>query len=120
MQRCLTGLGLGCVAGRPHPKPHLAGYQSEKRMKSMAYTVEQLAPGSYDVLLGGALIAALVRVVDSQGLSDQWQIDLLEEDPSVDRPTPFTSQNHTFHSRLAALDWLGIRPAAEGASEASR
>lgn len=73
-------------------------------MKPMTYTVEQLAPGSYDVLLDGALVAALVRVVDRQGLSDQWQMDLLEEDPSVDLPTPFTSQNHTFHSRLAALE----------------
>ena len=86
----------------------------------MTYTVEQLAPGSYDVLLDGALTAALVRVVEREGLSDQWQIDLLEEDPSADRPTPFTAQSHTFHSRLAALEWLDIRPVAEGANEANR
>ena len=75
----------------------------------MTYTVEQLALGSYDVLLDGSPVAALVRVIERQGLSDQWQIDLLEETSPADRPTPFTAQSHTFQSRLAALKWLGIR-----------
>ena len=74
----------------------------------MTYTVEQLAPGSYDVLLDGGLIAALVRIVEREGLSDQWQIDLLEEALPADWPAPFTAQSHTFRSRLAALEWLGI------------
>ena len=75
----------------------------------MTYIVEQLAPGSYDVLLDGVLVAALVRVVERRGRSDQWQIDLLEEALPSDRPPPFIAQTHTFHSRLAALEWLGIR-----------
>ena len=81
----------------------------------MTYTIERLAPGSYDVLLDGDLVAALVRVVEREGLSDQWQIDLLEEAPPADRPTPFVDQSHTFGSRLAALEWLGIPETGGGA-----
>lgn len=86
----------------------------------MTYIVERLAGGSYDVLLNGDPVAALVRVVERKGLSDRWQIDLLEEVSSADRPTPFMAQSHTFQSRLAALEWLGICPASETAAEASR
>ena len=75
----------------------------------MTYTVEQLAPGSYDVLLDGIAIAALVRVVSGNKPSDTWQIELLDEMPETERPAPFTSQWHTFKSRSAALEWLGIR-----------
>lgn len=71
-----------------------------------AYSVEQLAPGSYDVLLNGTLVAALVRGID--GLGDGWRVDLLDEAPSSDRPPPFTGPSHTFRSLPAALDWLGI------------
>jgi hypothetical protein len=74
----------------------------------MTYTVEQLAPGSYDVLLNGIMIAALVRSVHRNGPSDTWQIELLDEMPPAERPAPFTSQWHTFKSRPAALEWLGI------------
>ena len=69
----------------------------------MTYTVERLAPGSYDVLLDGVVIAALVRVVSGTEPSDAWQIELLDEVPQADRPAPFTSQGHTFRSRAAAL-----------------
>lgn len=71
------------------------------------YSVEQLAPGSYDVLLDGTLVAALVRGTD--GLGDGWRVDLLDETPATDRPLPFTGPSHTFRSLSAALDWLGIR-----------
>jgi hypothetical protein len=74
----------------------------------MAYTVQQLAPGSYDVLLDGVVIAALVRVVSHTGPSDMWQTELLDEMPPAERPAPFTSQWHTFKSCQAALEWLGI------------
>ena len=72
----------------------------------MTYTVEQLAPGSYDVLLDGRLVAALVQGIDGQGAG--WRIDLLDEMPLSERPLPFTGQIHTFPSQSAALDWLGI------------
>lgn len=74
----------------------------------MTYSVEQLAPGSYDVLLDGVVMAALVRSVDRGGSSDMWQIKLLDEMPAAQRPAPFTSQWRTFESRPAALEWLGI------------
>lgn len=70
------------------------------------YTVEQLAPGSYDVLLDGTLAAALVHGID--GLDDGWRIDLLDKKPFSDRPPPFTGQSHTFRSLQSTLDWLGI------------
>ncbi|MCJ2124772.1 hypothetical protein [Methylobacterium sp. J-077] len=75
----------------------------------MTYTVEQLAPGSYDVLLDGVVIAGLVRSVRRSGPSDTWQVELLDETPAVERPAPFAAQRHVFESRPAALEWLGIR-----------
>jgi hypothetical protein len=77
-------------------------------VEAMAYTVEQLAPGSYDVLLDGGLIASLVRNVHRNGPADTWSVELLDEMPEVERPAPFTSQRHIFESRPAALEWLGI------------
>lgn len=85
----------------------------------MAYIVEQLAPGSYDVLLDGIVIATLVWVVSHSGPSDTCQVELLDEMPATERPAPFTSQRHVFKSRLAALEWLGIWPLPEGATDAS-
>ncbi|MCJ2021296.1 hypothetical protein MKK84_28420 [Methylobacterium sp. E-065] len=77
----------------------------------MTYTVEQLAPGSYDVLLDGVVIAALVRVVSRTGPSNTWQVELLNELPATERPVPFTSQWRTFESRPAALEWLSVEEA---------
>ncbi|MCJ2093103.1 hypothetical protein MKK67_11425 [Methylobacterium sp. J-072] len=74
----------------------------------MTYTVEQLALGSYDVLLDGALIASLVRNVHRDGPTDTWVVELLDEVPAIKRPEPFTNQRHIFKSRPAALEWLGI------------
>ena len=77
----------------------------------MTYTIQQLAPGSYDVLLDGVVVAALVRVVSRSGPSDMWQIELLNEMPAAERPAPFTSQWRTFESQAAALEWLDINEA---------
>jgi hypothetical protein len=74
----------------------------------MIYTIEQLAPGSYDVLLDGALVASLVREVDRSGTVHEWLVDLLDDTPPAVRPAPVTAQQHTIGSRGAALDWLGI------------
>ena len=77
----------------------------------MTYTVQQLAPGSYDILLNGALVASLVREV---GLSDAvwgWLVELLEETSPAERPAPFTAQQHAFRTRTEALEWLGIQEA---------
>lgn len=74
----------------------------------MTYTVDQLAPGSYDVLLDGRIVAALVRGMDRGSLEDEWQIDLLDETTPLERPAPFTAQSHAFGSYPAALEWLGV------------
>ena len=45
----------------------------------MTYTIKQLAPGSYDVLLDGALVASLVREVDRSEAVRGWSVELLDE-----------------------------------------
>ena len=77
--------------------------------RPMTYTVEQLAPGSYDVLLDGVVIAGLVRSVHRSGPGSDWQLELLDEMPAAERPEPFSAQRHVFKSRPAALAWLGVR-----------
>jgi hypothetical protein len=77
-------------------------------MTAMTYTVEQLAPGSYDVLLDGSLVASLVRNVHRDGPADTWVVELLDEMPAIKRPAPFVNQRPIFKSRPAALEWLGI------------
>ena len=71
----------------------------------MAYKLSRLAPGSYDVLLHGVIIASLVR----SGPSDntRWTVELLADDPSWKRPAPFTEPEHTFGSLEEAQKWLG-------------
>lgn len=83
----------------------------------MTYTVEQLAAGSYDVLLDGRLVASLTREVDRSNVTREWLVDLLDEMPPAERPAPFTAQQHTFGSRAAALEWLGIRSEGESADD---
>ncbi len=71
----------------------------------MAYKLLRLAPGSYDVLLKGAVIASLVR----SGTSDEatWTAELLTDLPPWKRPAPFTETEHTFGSLEEAQRWLG-------------
>lgn len=73
-----------------------------------AYSVERLAPDSYDVLLDGALVASLVRDTDGSGATREWLLDLLDEASTAARPALVIAQQHTFASRAAALAWLGI------------
>lgn len=77
----------------------------------MTYTIQQFAPGSYDVLLHGSHVAALVREVDRGDVVREWLVELLDETPSAERPAPFTAQQHAFATRTAALEWLGIQEA---------
>ncbi|MCJ2020743.1 hypothetical protein MKK84_25500 [Methylobacterium sp. E-065] len=86
----------------------------------MTYTVQQLAAGSYDVLVDGALVAALAREVDRSGVTREWLVELLDETPPAERPAPFTAQSHAFETRAAALAWLGISGVSEGDEEPPR
>jgi hypothetical protein len=45
----------------------------------MGYTLERLAPGSYDVVLDGDVVASLVR--SGQTSDPTWTAELLEEWP---------------------------------------
>lgn len=74
----------------------------------MTYTIRQLAPGSYDILLDGAPVASLVREVSYSDAVRGWLIELLKEASPAERPAPFTDQQHAFDTRAAALEWLGI------------
>jgi hypothetical protein len=72
----------------------------------MPYTLSRLAPGSYDVLLNGAILARLVR----SGSTDEatWTAELLVDVHPRRRPAPFTETEHTFGSLEEAQTWLGI------------
>ena len=82
----------------------------------MVYTLSRLAPGSYDVLLNGVIIASLVRSGETDNAT--WTVELLEDVHPRRRPAPFTEAEHTFSSLEEARAWLGnpeIRDAgAEG------
>ena len=71
----------------------------------MTYALSRLAPGSYDVLLDGMIVASLVR----SGLRDNstWTAELLADGPSWKRPAPFTEPEHTFDTLEEAQKWLG-------------
>ncbi len=71
----------------------------------MTYTLSLLAPGSYDVLLNGVVIASLVR--DGSKTPTVWTAELLTNLPSWKRPSPFTEAEHTFGSLEEAQKWLG-------------
>ena len=62
----------------------------------MTYTLSRLAPGSYDVLLDGEIIASLAR----NGPSDcsTWSAELLADTPAGEMPAPFLGPDHTFQS----------------------
>jgi hypothetical protein len=71
----------------------------------MAYALSRLAPGSYDVLLHGVIIASLVRSGETH--SATWIAELLLDLPPEERPAPFTEMEHTFGSLEEAQRWLG-------------
>jgi hypothetical protein len=75
------------------------------RRLTMTYKLSRLAPGSYDVLLHGVIIASLVQ----SGRTDDatWTAELLLDLPPGERPAPFTELEHTFGSLEEAQRWLG-------------
>ncbi len=71
----------------------------------MTYKLSRLAPGSYDVVLDGAIIASLVRSGNTS--SATWTAELLTDVPSWRRPSPFMEPEHSFGSLEEARVWLG-------------
>jgi hypothetical protein len=71
----------------------------------MTYKLSRLAPGSYDILLNGVIIASLVQSGRTDG--DTWTAERLVDLPPEERPAPFTETEHTFGSLEEARRWLG-------------
>jgi hypothetical protein len=70
----------------------------------MPYSLSRLAPGSYDVLLDGVIIASLVRSGTTSNAT--WTAELLMDVHPRSRPAPFTEAEHAFGSLEDAQTWL--------------
>ena len=70
----------------------------------MTYKLSRLAPGSYDVLLNGKIVASLVRSGEKDYTT--WTVELLTDLPPWKRPAPFTEPEHSFKSLEEAQKWL--------------
>ena len=57
----------------------------------MIYKLSRLAPGSYDVLLNGVIVASLVRSGDTDNAT--WTAELLLDLPPEERPAPSPRQS---------------------------
>ncbi len=68
----------------------------------MGYTLERLAPGSYDVVLDGRVVASLVR--SGQTSDATWTAELLEDLAPGERPMPLTHLEH----RVGTLEEVGL------------
>jgi hypothetical protein len=71
----------------------------------MSYSLIQLAPGAYDLLLEGEVMGSVVRNSSSQPYT--WTAELLEDAPPSRRPAPFTELEHVFASLEDLYAWLG-------------
>ncbi len=71
----------------------------------MVYELVKLAPGSYDILRDGEVVAALVQ---NGRRADIWVAELLADLPPERRPAPFTEIEHEFPSLGEAQRWLGV------------
>ena len=69
------------------------------------YKLSRLAPGSYDVLLDGVIVASLVRSGEKEYRT--WTAELLEDVPSWRMPAPFKKPEHSFSSLEEVRVWLG-------------
>jgi hypothetical protein len=71
----------------------------------MTYRLIQLAPGSYDILLTGAIIGSVVK--GGPRHAPAWIAELLEDLPPERRPAPFSLVEHEFRSFEQLRAWLG-------------
>lgn len=71
----------------------------------MTYSLIQLAPGAYDLLLSDTIVASVVRSGLRQPYT--WTAELLEELPMGQRPAPFREIEHSFASLEELCAWLG-------------
>ena len=71
----------------------------------MTYSLIQLAPGAYDLLLNGAVMGSVVRNGSRQPYT--WNAELLEDLPRDRRPAPFREVEHDFPTLEELCSWLG-------------
>jgi hypothetical protein len=71
----------------------------------VSYQLIQLAPGSYDILLGNRIIGSAVK--GGSRNAPVWIAELLDDRPSGERPAPFTTIEHSFASFEDLWVWLG-------------
>jgi hypothetical protein len=72
----------------------------------LTYRLLQLAPGSYDVVLNGIIIASLV-MNEGPSRARSWTAELLVDLPPEERPAPFVEPEHQFSSLEEVRAWLG-------------
>jgi hypothetical protein len=70
----------------------------------MTYSLTQLAPGAYDLLLNGEIIGSVVRNGSRQPYT--WTAELLEDQPQGKRPAPFKEIEHDFPTLEELCTWL--------------
>lgn len=70
----------------------------------MTYGLIRLAPGSYDLELGGEIVASVVRDGNHSHHAARWFAELLDEHGP--RPAPFTEPVHDFGSFDEVAAWL--------------
>jgi hypothetical protein len=71
----------------------------------MTYSLIQLAPGAYDLLLNDAVMGSVVRNGSRQPYT--WTAELLEDLPQDRRPAPFREVEHDFPTLEDLCSWLG-------------
>jgi hypothetical protein len=74
-------------------------------MGMMMYSLVKLAAGSYDILLDGRTIGAVVR--GGTWHNPVWIAELLDDLPPPGRPSPFKEVEHEFLSLREIRMWLG-------------
>jgi len=84
----------------------------------MAYSLQKLAAGSYDLLLDGATIGSVVQSDVEHG-NVRWVAELLEDLPPAQRPLPFQEIEHEFRTLAEVCGWLGIPEHASRAQTAA-
>ena len=75
----------------------------------MTYSLIQLAPGAYDLLLNGQVMGSVVRA-GHRSTNTTWTAELLEDLARTKRPTPFKNVEHEFATLEEVCAWLGNPP----------
>jgi hypothetical protein len=75
----------------------------------MTYSLVQLAPGAYDLLLNGQVMGSVVRA-GHRSTHTTWTAELLEDLPQSRRPAPFKQIEHDFATLEEVCGWLGNPP----------